>query len=60
MYFEEIQRCTGLELHLQKDKAIFVLKRGLPLGNLKVYGTLFKGHLGGDQGQQRPWPSQPS
>ena len=43
-----------MEFHLWKSKAIFILRRALPLENLKVYLKLLKGHQGQDQMQRRP------
>ena len=43
----------GLEFHLWKGRATFILQRALPLGNLKVNGKLLKGHQGYDMGQRR-------
>ena len=49
---------TGLEFCLGEGKAIFVLKRALPLENLKVYMKLLKGHQGQDWTRdKRPWPT---
>ena len=44
---------TALEFHLRKGKAIFILKRALPLEHFKIIWKVLKGHQGQDQGQQR-------